>query len=65
MVSALSTRAGLIFKRALRVLFVDDPGLKFISLLLALILWFYIDGEIRTPRPAVPSVTEPFIGPQK
>lgn len=53
MVNAVGTRAGLILRRALRVIFVDDPGLKLICLFLAIILWFYIDGEIRMARPAL------------
>jgi hypothetical protein len=46
MVSGLSSRAGLIIRRAVRVTLLDDPALKLVCLALALGLWFYIDGEI-------------------
>ena len=34
------------FGRLLRIVFIDDPGLKLICVVLATLMWFYIDGEL-------------------
>ncbi len=36
--------------RLLRVVFIDDPGLKLICLALAVLMWFYIDGELMSQK---------------
>ena len=38
------------FGRLLRVVFIDDPGLKIICIALAFLMWFYIDGELMSQK---------------
>ena len=36
--------------QVLRVVLIDDPGLKLLCLALALLVWFYIDGELTSQK---------------
>ena len=36
--------------KLLRAVFIDDPGLKAICLMLAVLMWFYIDGELMSQK---------------
>jgi YbbR domain-containing protein len=45
-----------LLNRALRVVVFEDWGLKFVCLILATLLWFYIDGELTDQRNFVVSV---------